>query len=617
MSDILTKFNTTFNARHLKPSEIADSFVYNDDFEELLKNNHTVLLGARGSGKTTMLKMLTVPALYSWKGIRAKKILERLPFIAVYIPTDIHWNSQYTYYENQLQKFPLLQQKISEVSVTTNIFYSLCESFENILIYNNSIDKSQSNEIELSKALIQYWALPKIIPTLALIKEALLERISNLNSLVQKAIFNYKDEENINYDDYFFLEFQSSIRLAISLFERIYKLDSKWALCFDELELSPGWLKDKLLNSLRSTDQKFLFKLSTSPILKLSNELLASPGNDVKLIKMWPHQVNNKYQRFSERIVKATLKGIFGKEVDPTIIFGNSPLMDRKRNENEISEYDEGRETWLEIKTLAETDDSLKKLLLKHNIDPSNPIATQKRKLDTVLRKIKPTVFFRNAFSKYDEEKGYRIRRSRKVLPFYHGKEIIYTISDGNPRWLIGIIHEMVARNKKNRNNKKLLKIDESIQADVLLDISEQFFNILTTSPNAFIRMEKHKYQLSAILEKIGEFFFQKLALDDFLLDPFGTFYIEDTTDPNILKLLDFALYQGAIVFRNPSGSSFDFDLKGKNFRLSFLLHPKFRLPLRNYNAIALSRCLEGYINNPPVTKKIINKDHNQFKLYF
>ena len=55
----------SFNARNYTPAQVAATFIPNDDYRLLWRNEHTVVLGPRGSGKTTLFKMLTVQALYA------------------------------------------------------------------------------------------------------------------------------------------------------------------------------------------------------------------------------------------------------------------------------------------------------------------------------------------------------------------------------------------------------------------------------------------------------------------------------------------------------------------------------------------------------------------------
>src|SRR5688572_14530765 len=84
----------SFNARNLSPEEVAKTFVVPDEFAALCGNNHAVILGPRGSGKTTMLKMLTERALHSWTSKESDGFRRSINFVGIYVPTDIHWHHQ-------------------------------------------------------------------------------------------------------------------------------------------------------------------------------------------------------------------------------------------------------------------------------------------------------------------------------------------------------------------------------------------------------------------------------------------------------------------------------------------------------------------------------------------
>ncbi|MNF87318.1 hypothetical protein D3C84_697830 [compost metagenome] len=60
-----------------------------------------------------------------------------------------------------------------------------------------------------------------------------------------------------------------------------------------------------------------------------------------------------------------------------------------------------------------------------------------------------------------------------------------------------------------------------------------------------------------------------------------------------MIDILEKATYQGAIILLNSNDSAFDFEVRGKKFRLSYMLAPLFKLPLRTYNEINLSTCFQ------------------------
>src|SRR4051812_19038657 len=84
-----------FNARFVDPEHVARQFVPTLAFSKLVYQRHSVLLGPRGCGKTTLLKMLTRRALHTWEAERQRHESYELPlpsFEAIYIPTDVRWS---------------------------------------------------------------------------------------------------------------------------------------------------------------------------------------------------------------------------------------------------------------------------------------------------------------------------------------------------------------------------------------------------------------------------------------------------------------------------------------------------------------------------------------------
>src|SRR5437867_922327 len=85
-----------FNARWLSPEQVAATFVPVPQFRQLVHNTNSLLLGPRGCGKTTLLKMLTRRALNMWSASsRSKRFqgaFERPQYEAIYIPSDIRWS---------------------------------------------------------------------------------------------------------------------------------------------------------------------------------------------------------------------------------------------------------------------------------------------------------------------------------------------------------------------------------------------------------------------------------------------------------------------------------------------------------------------------------------------
>src|ERR1039458_2564544 len=86
-----------FNARWLSPEDVARAFVPTNHYRSLVKFQHSLLMGPRGCGKTTLLKMLTKPAQDYWHKERCRqepelrRSFDRPDFVAIYIPSDVRW----------------------------------------------------------------------------------------------------------------------------------------------------------------------------------------------------------------------------------------------------------------------------------------------------------------------------------------------------------------------------------------------------------------------------------------------------------------------------------------------------------------------------------------------
>lgn len=95
-------------------------------------------------------------------------------------------------------------------------------------------------------------------------------------------------------------------------------------------------------------------------------------------------------------------------------------------------------------------------------------------------------------------------------------------------------------------------------------------------------------------LEKIGQYFHNRLVLDKFVEDPPMSFVVEDDTSQDIENALRIAVNHGALVcYESPDSLGGYSSLKGKRFRLAYLLAPEFKLPLRKSKAVSLATALE------------------------
>lgn len=582
-------FYATYNARHLNPKEVAKTFIYSDSYEKLIQNNHSVILGARGCGKTTLMKMLTLPALYSWDNEKAKQIRENIQFYSIYISTDIYWDVKNKTYSSQLKKFSKFAHLISVFSVNSNVFTSLCDTFLNIIEFELK-DFSEDKEIELCFQLIRSWKLGSVIPRIKYVKEALNDRIDSVNQLIQNVIFNYSSETDIPYLDYFNLSFESSLEHLIPIFERIYSIENKknWALCFDELEFAPIWLTEILFKSLRSRKSYILYKLSSSPILPtelelpLKNGYGASSGNDLKIIKMWTSKDN---ERFSKQIIDSLLQTKFNIS-DSDSFFGSNEIYNKQPDS-----YIKGSPFYKQIIQLLKKDESFRDFLITKKINLENPVPINDSQKDVLYRKIKPIVYFRNFYLETNLSKdGFDAKqRKRKTGELFSGIEILTKICDGNPRWLIGIVSGILTKSDISGATVK-------VQYDELVAAAKRFENVIANIPIGI----NNSLSLIDIIKKLGAYFQTELLGGEFRMDPKATFTVDKSKiliPETIVALLEKGISQGAFILLDCDDETFDFKIRNQRFKLSYLFFLLYKLPIRRYNPIKLSECLAGDAN--------------------
>ncbi|MDP2161391.1 MAG: hypothetical protein Q8K02_12980 [Flavobacterium sp.] len=593
-------FQTSFNARNIEPSEIAEKFIFSPSFDRLKNNCHSIILGARGCVKTTLMKMLTLPALYNWNDPKAKEFIEKIPFFAVYIPTDISWilKEDSIKYNKISDAF---KESISKFAVNTNVYESLCDTFINILKYE-LIDQEEDKEIELCINLIDRWELKKsTVPKLPYVKEALMKRRDDVTKIIPKYLLN-KSCEVLN-QDFFYLDYLTSVPTVVSIFKRIFNLNDskKFALCFDELEFAPKWLKRDLYECLRSTNQNLLYKLSSSPTLPkevedvLKSEYGASVGNDFDPIKMWELQSNND---FPIKIIQSLLS-INGKSNNLESYFGSN-----FRFIKGTETYDVGSHYINEIKELIEKDYSFREFLSNYGIDVNNPLPKTEEQKVSVYRKMKPVVYFRNYFVKEFVVENERpiLKPTRKHVDLYSGLEVLLNITDGNPRWLIGLINSILSRSKSS-------KVDPSVQYDEIIKVSDRFINFIKNTPMNFSHSED--LTMDGFFDLIGKYFQNELLGKKFQSEPISTFTFDLKESPDLELIIEKALLQGALILVGNEKEIYDFEINNKRFKLSYLYYPKYKLPLRMNKQIKLSSIIKESISE----EKKSNKD-NQPKLF-
>lgn len=600
------KYSRAFNARYMTYKEIAKSFIVSDQFNEISRNEHTILTGARGCGKTTLLKMLHPKALSEWISPEANNIKENIPFIGIYIPADRQWTSQLdTFRKNYLGQKEVVDNVFRGV-INANILISTCDTFSTLIDLNQC---ENSFEIDLSLKLIEYWKIPfPLPPNLYDIIIKLRSIVNDFNNIIERKSINV-DLPDICYSD-----FVDLVSIGIDCFESVNNKfgtpihnKDKWALCFDELEITPEFLQKNIISqNLRSRNQKIIFKITSTPglidIFEQTSNQSPSELDDYTKLKLWVY--DNRSQKswriFCKKYMSNVLNEKYKRAIDINVLFGEHDYLEGLKSEETIefsklkskneSEFDCGGIMWYVMKSLQEFDKSFYEYLLRKNIDPLNPVPTNRNMASSVHRKIKPIVLYRYYFTEESQRKGKEKKlRSRNINAFCHGKDYIFDIADGNPRAFANLVNDFISQ-VQFTSTGILKKIPISQQARIIESFSSNY---------AFLRIRnypknevKHNNLLMwQIIDKIGKFFYNKLVMEDFNADPYILFYV----DPKEIKtkhFIEIALEAGAILKIEDEIPRADVRKYTDVYRLSYSLYPRYKLPKIDYNPIDLKKIL-------------------------
>jgi hypothetical protein len=606
-----------FNARSLEPHEVASTFVPSFQFELLAKRGHSLVVGPRGSGKTTLLKMLQQSALEAWNGERAEEFRQRIDFTGVFVPTDISWSQKIHCAGKGLDDE---SRRVFSVAVfTTHVLRALIRAMIDRVAENlpavrpfRRVQLSDQQESNLCREFCDAWHLNRTVPSLLAIKQAMSLRLNQLREFANEEVARGEEgrKDRVARVKFLHIHFLQAASHAAELFDDLASGSvGKWALLFDELELAPEWIQKELADSVRSTEPNLVFKLAIN--LFSPNAILvrgadsAMPKQDFEQIPLWHAEKRDAYP-FCEKLWQQMLSQYGIARKAPSDVLGSSyfepPEREWRKGKTAYGPRSQAARRFTE---LAREDPSFEAYLEKNEIHPRgwSELSSGQRAAD--VRKVAPLVIVRSFFRKETDDKP-STGRSRKSLYLYSGAESLFAITEGNPRWFIGIVSRLLTR-WRDRSQP----IKRAIQAEEMDAMANTFSALLGTLP---VPAPSQGRGLLSILRTVGDRFHRYVVHDEFSDDPPLTFIIDSFMTGDALDVLASGLNAGAIIYVPDGRSALMLatrdSLQGKRFRISYLLAPVYKLPIRLGRPVALSKILRrGLIESPQLFMDLIDKD--------
>lgn len=608
----------SFNARNLDPTQVAQRFIPPRQFDELILRNHSIVVGPRGSGKTTLLKMLQLPALASWNHRDADNFRAKIDFTGVFVAADISWGAQLTAL-GEARLSDDLRTLLGFSAFTTHMLSALVRAIKEAMspaiaeipsLARLHVNLDRETIASLVRSLAGQWELTLELPTLLALQTALQGRLSRIAQIAnQLALAGVRElDPNDVGSRFLYLDALSAVSFGVEQFNaRAEQPYRKWALLFDELEIAPQAIRQALLKALRSTNSNLLFKLSLSPYHQdaglLNTAIAAMPAQDYQPIELWYARKEQGFQ-FSRALLEAMIADAGCVNVTPEDIFGNASVGIREEGSSEqLSAYRPGTELQKRYKRLAIKDPSFASYLGENHVDLDAMHQLSSAERASIIRKITSIVIVREAYRSEPQAigGGQRLGRSRKNANLYYGVDALLAIVEGNPRWLIGLMGPLIRRFKEDGQ-----KVSRSLQGSAISTAANRFRALLRTIPyvpngsSPFRQKQTASRGLLSLLDTLGERFRKHIIIDEFSADPVLSFSVDANISDNFLIALGRALNAGAIILVPDSGAeAIASSIRGKRFRLSYMLATNYDLPLLLGREGSLQRLLADDREHP------------------
>ncbi|WP_444505535.1 ORC-CDC6 family AAA ATPase [Clavibacter seminis] len=589
------------NARFRSASMVAETFVPPEQFKTLTRPSHTIMVGPRGSGKTTLLKMLTPEALEAASKAKRFKLSRGITFTGIFIPSDIAWNRQVAVLEES--DIPTeVAEGLFEASFTASVLRSFATSLHErftrsvpqVWLNLPTLTMSQDVEESLVRDLARVWHLELHVPSFLGLRAAASERIVAVGAL---AATMHRSHDFTGLDS---LSTGSGLIPAITtaldtLEAHVPALvGEKWCMLFDELELAPLEVRRSLIASMRSVDDRLIFKLAISPysadLSDLVSSLGAMAGHDHEEIWLsYGHKQDAL--RFTFDLMSEVIRERLGQNASVESMLGEAVFTAELENEN-LDDGASRASTDEYVSDLYDSDASFRDYVNEAVGDLPSLLSSEGQKRAQHYRKVMPLVITRLAFRTPDdsESSGTRRYRSRKNPDIYAGANALAAILEGNPRWIIGVMNTLLDSGPG--------RIETHVQAAEVTRTRNRFRALLSTIPVPLDSKDTRK-GLLWLIDQLGAAFRKNVIADDFTPDPVGTFIVDRGASDALLEALGSAVNTGALVYVPDSDSSgLLTSMRGKRLRLSYLLATGYQLPLGLQRGASM-RSVLGRIQTP------------------
>ncbi|PBB68016.1 hypothetical protein CK228_12845 [Mesorhizobium sp. WSM4312] len=434
------------------------------------------------------------------------------------------------------------------------------------------------------------------------IRSLLQLHIASINAILEKVRYGMIDDidDVMAHDSFITHDPIYACSSFVDIFNNATNRPEKiWALCVDELEIMPRALQRQLFSYLRSVDQRIVVKLATSPFSGISWERTSEEGpmvgHDYTPINL--AFANKKdAKRFTAKLFDALLnaEGMRYRGRRPAeraeSVLGTSLIQEANSSHLQRRAYvPPDGEHYKRFANLRDNDVAFRQFLEDRNIDLETVYKEPEDRRAGLARKYIWQVAIRNEygptniFRRSDESVSSRSPSRKRLSDAYLGYDSLITVCEGNPRTTIGLLRPLV-KHFVGEGSEVL----PEIQASYLQSAIAKYVSLLATIP-----IERDSRSIIDVLDQIGEYLSFEVNGPTFKPEPSLSIRIDRNVPAEIQEAIGNAMNQGAFVMLSDDIGLFDFgSVSGARLRLSYMLCPRYHLPLTFGKSINLSTIL-------------------------
>ena len=410
-------------ARNFSDTKIIGEFCPVSNYWSLFNDQHEILLGTRGSGKTFLLKMMRYSMLKRIDNDQAREIAQKKEFIALYVPMYLefvtHITNSKAAEDKQIQLFQFAFNCLLAQSLLLEVKEILSEEEDKLLWAK----KSRA----LASALNEIW-----------FNEAP-NGISDLFSLtikIEKLFYNFDLQTgDLNaIPPVFKRPIGASLLAAKDLI--VYHLGLKeeptWIICIDEAEFLSETLQRCINNVFRSDSKRIALKVATLPfyhctLKTLDPNISVSAENDFHYRVVDMKYDDQDFCELTDSLVAHRLKTRFNSNVEVQRL---EDFLGTVGSDAQIDYYRE--EVGLENATYEVITEEILKSFSEERRKTASDYENKRK---PVYDKFAPIFYVRKMFS---------LSKKGNTKPgWYAGSQMVRKIAQGNPRAFIQIMNNL------------------------------------------------------------------------------------------------------------------------------------------------------------------------------